>query len=158
MQMKGIVGFVGALGLGALLVVTGCVSNDTAGKVGGRRMEGEMVRFGRVAASVPVRDVDRALTFYRDTLGFEVGFTNGNPVSFAVITQGEAEMHLAKRPEAAGMFHAHLMVDDVDMVYQTLLDKGFQVRQKPKVQEWGLRDIVVMDPDGNTLEIAEKVK
>ena len=34
-------------------------------------------------------DVERALSFYRDALGFSVTFTNGEPVSFAVISQGE---------------------------------------------------------------------
>lgn len=44
-----------------------------------------MPRFGRVAPTVPVTDIDHALRFYRDVLGFVVAFTNGNPVSFAVM-------------------------------------------------------------------------
>ncbi len=49
-----------------------------------------MARFGRVAPTIPVTDIDHALRFYRDVLGFDVEFTNGDPVSFAVIKQGEA--------------------------------------------------------------------
>ena len=114
-----------------------------------------MPTFGRVAPAVPVLDVERALSFYRDALGFTVTFTNGNPVSFAVISQGGAQLHLGVQPQKAGSSHAHIMVDDLDAVYERLVQAGATVRQPPKVQEWGLRDIVVADPDGNTFEIAE---
>ena len=114
-----------------------------------------MPTFGRVAPSIPVADMERALRFYRDVLGFTVSFTNGNPVSFAVITQGGAQLHLGVQPGKAGSLHAHIMVDDLDAVYERLLRSGTAVRQAPKVQAWGLRDIVIADPDGNTFEIAE---
>ena len=116
-----------------------------------------MPKFGRVAPGVPVSNIADALRFYRDVLGFTVSFTNGCPVSFAVIKQGDAELHLGVDPGKAGSLHAHLMVDDLDGVYDRLLRSGIAVRQPPKVQEWGLRDIVVADPDGNTFEMAEPV-
>ena|SRR5688572_5214537 len=114
-----------------------------------------MPTFGRVAPAVPVADVQRALRFYEGALGFSVTFTNGNPVSFAAIRQGGAELHLSVQPQKAGSSHAHIMVDDLDAVYERLVQAGASIRQSPKVQEWGLRDMVVADPDGNTLEIAE---
>jgi catechol 2,3-dioxygenase-like lactoylglutathione lyase family enzyme len=116
-----------------------------------------MVRFGRVAPTIPVTNIDRALRFYRDVLGFVVAFTNGDPVSFAAITQGDAELHLSVQPDQAGLTHAHLMVDDLDDIHDVLLQAGIPIRQAPTIQSWGLRDLVVADPDGNSLEIAEPV-
>lgn len=116
-----------------------------------------MARFGRVAPSVPVKDLDRALQFYRDLLGFEIQFTNGNPISFAVVKQGEAELHLGVQAAKAGSFHAHLMVDDLDAVHDRLREAGATIRQPPKIQPWGLRDMVVVDPDGNSFEVAQLV-
>ena len=116
-----------------------------------------MATFGRVAPGVPVTDMDRAIRFYRDLLGFEVRFTGGSPVSFAVLKQGDAELHLSAEPAKAGSFHAHLMVDDLDGVHERLQQTAATIRQPPKVQPWGLRDIVIADPDGNTFEIAEPV-
>jgi catechol 2,3-dioxygenase-like lactoylglutathione lyase family enzyme len=113
--------------------------------------------FGRIAPGVPVADMERSLRFYRDVLGFEVQFTNGDPVSFAVMKQGGAELHLSIQPGKAGSLHAHLMIDDLDSVYERLRQAGAAVRQPPKVQPWGLRDVVVADPDGNTFEIAQPV-
>lgn len=117
-----------------------------------------MATFGRVAPGVPVADMGRAIRFYRDLLGFEVQFTNGSPVSFAVLKQGDAELHLSAEPAKAGSFHAHLMVDDLDGIHERLQQGGATIRQPPKVQPWGLRDIVIADPDGNTFEIAEPVE
>ncbi|HZZ42416.1 MAG TPA: VOC family protein [Tepidisphaeraceae bacterium] len=116
-----------------------------------------MPNFGRVAPSIPVSDMNLALRFYCDVLGFTVAFTNGDPVSFAVVDQGDAQLHLSVQPAKAGSSHAHLMVDDVDGVYERLRQAAVVVRQPPKVQPWGLRDLVVADPDGNTFEVAEPV-
>jgi catechol 2,3-dioxygenase-like lactoylglutathione lyase family enzyme len=116
-----------------------------------------MSKFGRVAPTIPVTDIDHALRFYRDVLGFDLAFTNGNPVSFAVIQQGDAQLHLSVQPGKAGSTHAHIMVDDLDGIHDALRQGGIPIRQPPTVQPWGLRDLVVADPDGNSFEIAEPV-
>ena len=114
-----------------------------------------MVKFGRVAPSIYVRDITRALEFYRDNLGVSVVVTNGAPVSFAVLRQDVAYIHLCLQPETAGSCHAHIMLSDLDSFYNKLTGAGIVVRQQPRAQPWGLRDIVVADPDGNTFEFAE---
>ena len=117
-----------------------------------------MATFGRVAPTVPVKDIEHALQFYRDVLGFEVIFTNGEPVTFAVINQGDTQLHLRVIPEQAGSLHAHLMVDDLDAIHNAFQQAGISVRQLPTIQPWGLRDLIVTDPDGNCFEIAEPVR
>jgi catechol 2,3-dioxygenase-like lactoylglutathione lyase family enzyme len=113
--------------------------------------------FGRISPTIPVADIDRALRFYCEVLGFAVGFTIGDPVSFAVIEQGEAQLHLCVQPAKAGSSHNHVLVDDLDGVYGRLQQAGVAVQQPPMNQPWGLRDLVVADPDGNTFEVAEPV-
>lgn len=114
-----------------------------------------MLTFGRVTPTIYVHDISRSLEFYRDILGFSVVFTNGSPVSFAVLEQDAACIHLCVRPQGAGSCHAHIMLSDLDLLYGKLMGAGVNVRQPPKVQSWGLRDIVVADQDGNTFEFAE---
>jgi catechol 2,3-dioxygenase-like lactoylglutathione lyase family enzyme len=121
----------------------------------GREREPIMVTFGRVAPSIYVHNMQRALEFYRDILGFSVVFTNGSPISFAVLKQDAAHIHLCVQPENAGSCHAHIMLSDLDSFYARLIAAGVAVRQPPKAQPWGLRDIVVADQDGNTFEFAE---
>jgi catechol 2,3-dioxygenase-like lactoylglutathione lyase family enzyme len=114
-----------------------------------------MPTFGRIAPTVPVADLGRALQFYGDVLGFDVAFTNGEPASFAVVKQGDAEIHLSVQGATDGTSHFHVMVDDLDGVFERLRQAGASIKQAPMLQEWGLRDLVVVDPDGNTIEIAQ---
>ena len=41
-----------------------------------------------------VADVPRAVAFYRDRLGFAVGYVYGNPPSYALVTRGAAGLNL----------------------------------------------------------------
>ena len=114
-----------------------------------------MVTFGQATPSIYVRDMRRSLEFYCDVLGFSNVFTNGSPVCFALLQRDAACVHLSLRPEHAGTCHAHIMLSDLDSFYDGLVSAGATVRQPPMAQEWGLRDIVAADPDGNTFEFAE---
>lgn len=114
--------------------------------------------FGRVAPTVPVRDLEKSLRFLGDGLGFESVFTNGDPPTFAVMKRDEAELHVAVRPRDAGHGHCHVLVSDVHAVHAALMrSHPASVRQTPKDQEWGMRDILVEDPDGNVMEIAQRL-
>ncbi len=57
-------------------------------------------KFGRVAVTIPVTDMEKSLRFYVDLLGFEKTFENGNPIGFAILKRDIAEIHLtlAKKP------------------------------------------------------------
>lgn len=52
------------------------------------------VRFGRIAAVLPVKDIQLAKAFYVDGLNFDVVFENGDPVGFVILKREAAELHL----------------------------------------------------------------
>ena len=113
--------------------------------------------FSRVAPSIFISDLDRAIQFYRDGLGFT--FDNiDEPPARAVVTQGAAVLHLDLQPAKAGTSRTHMMVDDLDTIFTRLQSKNAKLLQAPTVQVWGLRDIIVADPDGNVFELAEPLK
>ncbi len=114
--------------------------------------------FGRVAPTFFVTDLDRGVKFWTQALGFELAFTNGAPVSFAIVRRDAAEIHLGIRPDQAGRCHCHIMVEGIDELAEQLDARGVTVRQAPRDQPWGLRDMVIADPDGNTIEIAQPLK
>ena len=116
-----------------------------------------MVRFGRIAPGFFVRDIQEAIDFWTGKLGFELTFTNGDPLCFAIVRRDDAELHLGLRPEAAGQGHCHIIVEGIDELYRACATGGVTIKQAPKVQSWGLRDMIVADPDGNTVEIGEPV-
>jgi lactoylglutathione lyase len=116
-----------------------------------------MANFSRVAPSIYITDIDRALGFYRDGLGFSL-LDVDEPPRRAVVMQGSAVLHLDVQPAKAGSSRTHMLVDDLDGVCDRLARAGVKLLQPPTIQEWGLRDIWVADPDGNIFELAEPIR
>lgn len=56
------------------------------------------VRFGRIAATLPVRDMSKSHSFYTQVLGFQKIFENGNPVGFMILKRDQGELHLTLQP------------------------------------------------------------
>jgi uncharacterized glyoxalase superfamily protein PhnB len=46
-------------------------------------------------------------------------------------------------------FQMYLIVDDVDVAYNTLKEKGVSFVSEPKDQFWGARTAEFVDPSGN---------
>ena len=113
--------------------------------------------FSRVAPSLYVADLDRAVRFYRDVLGFTLECVDEPPVR-AVVTCGTAVLHLDRVPEKAGSSRVHMMVADLDAVCGRLSRGAVEPIQPPTVQSWGLRETIVADADGNVLELAEPAR
>ncbi|HEX2174198.1 MAG TPA: VOC family protein, partial [Dehalococcoidia bacterium] len=58
--------------------------------------------------------------------------------------------------QAGGLLH--LYVPDVDAWYAELQRRGVPVKEPPTDEPWGLRDMTVVDPDGNQLRICTRLK
>ncbi|BCP51538.1 hypothetical protein K32_01550 [Kaistia sp. 32K] len=117
------------------------------------------VRFGRMAPGITVRDLDRALAFYRDILGFTKTFQNGDPVGFMILKRDAAELHLnLQRDHKAGLHNvAHLMVDDIDALHARCQANGVRIIKGMRDQEYGLRAFVFADPDGNRIDVGQRL-
>lgn len=115
------------------------------------------IRFGRIAATLPVSDMSRALDFYVGVLGFTKTFENGDPVGFVILKQGEAELHLTLQPghRAAPFNVAHLMVGDVDALHEICRRQGLRIVKGLRDKEFGLRAFVFEDPDGNRIDVGQ---
>ena len=117
------------------------------------------VRFGRIAATLPVTDMDRAYDFYTSVLGFTKVFENGNPVGFMILKRDAGELHLTlQRNHKGGDFNvAHLMVDDVDALHARCKQNGARIIKGLKDQDYGLRAFVFEDPDGNRIDVGQAI-
>ena len=119
-------------------------------------MSGSM-KFGRIAATIPVTDMERSIAFYRDVLGLAVTFTNGTPTGFAILRRDDAELHLTLvSGHRAGQHNAaHLMVADAAGLYTDLADRGIRIVKRLRDAEYGLRGFVFCDPDGNRIDVGQ---
>jgi catechol 2,3-dioxygenase-like lactoylglutathione lyase family enzyme len=117
------------------------------------------IRFGRIAAMLPVKDIERACDFYTKVLGFTKIFENGNPVGFMILKRDQAELHLTLQPNhtAAPFNVAHLMVQDADALHAICQRHGLRIIKRIQNKDYGLRAFVFEDPDGNRIDVGQPI-
>ncbi|WP_106754051.1 glyoxalase superfamily protein [Pannonibacter carbonis] len=117
------------------------------------------IGFGRIAATLPVRDMQRATDFYCAVLGFAKVFENGSPAGFMILRNGVAELHLTLQPhyDAPSFNVAHMLVDDVDAVHALCFKHGLRIIKGLQDKGYGLRAFVFEDPDGNRIDVGSPV-
>jgi len=96
-------------------------------------------------AGLSVSDVAAAVEFYTTKLGFQLGFTDGEPPTFAAVTLGEVQIFLqegAPSPEGCSVY---FVVGDADELYEYHRAGGVSIVQPPEDRPYGLRDYAVRD-------------
>lgn len=110
-----------------------------------------------------VRDVNEAVTFYTERLGFEVLERFGP--AMAILLFGDLELWLAgpvasasrpmpdgRKPEPGGWARFVLQVDDLDVLVARLRAEGVRFRNEILAGPGG-RQILCEDPSGNAIEL-----
>lgn len=117
------------------------------------------ITFGRLAAGIFVRDIEKARAFYSDVLGFEKTFQNGDPVGFMILEKDKAELHLnlVKDHKSSTTNVAHLIVDDVDALHAVCVAAGARIIKSLADKDYGLRAFVFADPDGNRIDVGQPI-
>ena len=112
-----------------------------------------------------VSDMERALDFYGETLGFElkrrdIGFaefqTNGVGLALWEVSDVTQALALAETPRQGLSAMVAVRVetaDAVDALYDELVAKGVTLVQAPTTHAWNARTTYFNDPDGNLWEI-----
>ena len=128
------------------------------------------------ATYLPHSDPDAALSFYRDTLGFEVrndvGYQGLRWITVGPVDQPgtsivlhppaadpgitEDERRTITEMMAKGTFASiNLATKDLDTTFEKLQASDAEVVQEPTDQPWGVRDCAFRDPSGNMVRIQE---
>jgi len=117
------------------------------------------IRFGRIAAMLPVRDMTKAHDFYTRVMGFRKTFQNGDPVGFMILKRDAAELHLTLQPRhrAAPFNVIHMMVADVDALHAICRREGLRIIKSLQDKDYGLRAFVFEDPDGNRIDVGQPI-
>ena len=117
-------------------------------------------RIGQIA--VPVTDIDRAVTFYRDVLGMRFLFQAPPGVGFFDLN-GVRLMLDAPAKELAGQGPAvYYTVTDLDAAFATLSDRGVHVEAKPhliaRMPDHELWMAFFRDPDRNLFALMSEAR
>jgi catechol 2,3-dioxygenase-like lactoylglutathione lyase family enzyme len=120
---------------------------------------GHGIRFGRIAAMLPVKNMQKAHDFYVNVMGFTKTFENGDPVGFMILERDDAELHLTLQPrhQAASFNVAHMMVDDVGALHAICQRQGLRIIKGLRDHDYGLRAFVFEDPDGNRIDVGQVI-
>ena len=110
-----------------------------------------------------VDDVDEAITFYTNFLGFEV-ISNAAP-AFADVKRGNLRLLLSgptssagrpmsdgAKPGPGGWNRIHFIVDDLAAEVARLRDSGARFRNE-MIEGPGGKQILLQDPSGNVVEL-----
>jgi catechol 2,3-dioxygenase-like lactoylglutathione lyase family enzyme len=107
--------------------------------------------------SIPVRDLDRAMAFYRDTLGLRLlSHTEGK---WAELELPDGNAICLFPPESYGMpfnpvMSLSLGTADVAMAAETLASRGVTLPKGTKPHDSGAcLGVAFQDPEGNTLHL-----
>ena len=112
-----------------------------------------------------VTDVQRAITFYTDTLGFKLDMQNLPAFGQVSVdglklilsgpgASGSRSMPDGRQQEPGGWNRVLLQVQDLPAVIARLKESGLRFRNEMEVGPGG-KQIQIEDPDGNPIELFE---
>jgi catechol 2,3-dioxygenase-like lactoylglutathione lyase family enzyme len=98
-----------------------------------------------------VTDVLAAVDFYTNKLGFQLGFTWGEPPELAGVNLGEVRIFLAQGTPNPDGCSVQFVVGDADELYAFHRANGLEVVEPIEDRPYGMRDYAVRDLSGYIL-------
>jgi hypothetical protein len=105
-----------------------------------------------------VAHVGAAAEFYTSKLGFWLGFTEGDPPTFAGVNLGEnVQIFLQQGTPAPQSCGVYFVVSDADALHRFHEAAGVPIRVPPADRAYGLRDYTVGDLHGHRLTFGHRL-
>jgi uncharacterized protein len=114
-----------------------------------------------------VEDLDRAIAFYRDVIGWSPASTDGGVAFFdldgtilALWPHGDLAADSGLPYDGLGRYHGFALAhnarsrDEVDAIFAGLRDHGIDAAKPPIETDWGGYSGYFTDPDGHYWEVA----
>ncbi|KAI7773974.1 hypothetical protein LA080_009496 [Diaporthe eres] len=132
-------------------------------------------RYTTIQPSLPVSSIPEAVEYYTGRLGFRLAGRDGDNhcwvqlVDDASISKWDASVNIYLRrrgfPDVEndvqfGKVYIRIDGDDdeLEKLRDTLKANEAKVRGDIETKPWGLRDLIVEDPDGNVITFNQRVK
>ena len=96
-------------------------------------------------------DVLRSLQYYTEVLGFDRKWDWGDPPDFGGVSKDHIEIFFCEKGQGNPGTWLSIFVEDVDELYTAIKAKGARIISPPTTMEWGVREMLVEDPDGHRI-------
>jgi uncharacterized glyoxalase superfamily protein PhnB len=110
-----------------------------------------------VAPIFQVANLQRSIDFYTRVLGFELGWTAGEPLDRASLCRDSVEITI-ETDAAPVRGKAYIQVSGVDEIYARAASDGANITVPLADRFYGMRDGRIVDPDGNELHVGEPLE
>jgi len=131
------------------------------------------MEFNRLIPELSVSHFEKSFSFYTDILGFQIEYQRSES-SFAFLSHQESQIMLSQYngtwktgeleyPFGRGI-NIQMLVDDIEVIIRALKEHGYPLMVEPE-EHWyrkddldvGLREFLVMDPDGYLLRFSQQL-
>lgn len=112
-------------------------------------------------------DIQAAVDFYVNNLGFKLAFMFGEPPTFAGLTFGHVQIFIGKGDAKPGGTGAYFLLgepdasqgnaNDVDTLFEFHKDNGVEIAAPPADRDYGIRDYSVRDLHGYYLTFGARL-
>ena len=109
--------------------------------------------FIQAAPILPVKNIAASAEFYVDKLGFKMMWKYGDPVSLLCVGRDNTSIYLSQGGDVIQPTSVYMHVSDVEALRRQIAANGITPVEGPTDQQWGMREIIVEDPDGHRLRI-----
>ena len=121
-------------------------------------MERKVVHTRHVLA---VKDLAVSAAYFKDKLGFDLDFTapGWEFLSFGIfkVMLGECADEMSAEESGNHSWFAHVLVENVDEVFEEFETNGAIINSAPRDQPWGIRDFCVATPDGHRITFGQVI-
>lgn len=112
----------------------------------------------RFKYSVPIlysENVPGSIKYYTEVLGFDNKWEWDEPATFGGVSKDSIEIFFCEKGQGNPGTWLSIMIDNLDEYYETIKSKGAKIRSVPENMEWGLREMLVEDPDGHMIRFGQ---
>ena len=110
-----------------------------------------------VVPILSVRNLQAAIEYYTNVLGFDVAWEWGDPPYLASVFRDQVELNLSQTEAASAVAPSRVYVQvlDVEAYYTQVTAAGAAVDVALDERPYGMKDFRILDPSGNELSFGE---
>jgi uncharacterized glyoxalase superfamily protein PhnB len=118
------------------------------------------VTFPPACPEIPVAELDTALGYYRDRLGFTIDWSDAG-LGLAGLSQGESRLFMSSAEYRSGQANNGPVVLWLNLANRAEIDElharwsaaGARIAEPPEAKPWKLYEFSAEDLDGNVLRV-----